>query len=134
MKKQKDKMKILIVDDNEKDLKLLESMLFQLGFEDTVKSRHGMEALELVKTQHPNLIFLDIIMPGIDGGAVKEALKEKPETKDIPTIFLSSIISKEEEKRIGRLAGGEIILAKPYSSEELQKVRDKALESVNGER
>ena len=134
MKKQKDKVKILILDDNERDLKLLESMLFQLGFQDVMKSKRGAEALELAKTQHPNLIFLDIIMPGIDGGAVREALKEKAETKNIPTIFLSSIISKEEEKRIGRLAGGESILAKPYSSEELQKVIDKALESVDGEK
>jgi response regulator RpfG family c-di-GMP phosphodiesterase len=55
----------------------------------------------------------------------KKALTINPETKDIPTIFLTSIIKKSEQKDIGQLSGGNIIIAKPYSSKELSEVIEK---------
>lgn len=89
-----------------------------------------MEALELAKKHLPDLIFLDITMPGLDGGKVRERLNENPKTKDIPVVFVSSLISKREERRIGHLAGGEIIVAKPYSSDEILKAIEKTLGSL----
>ena len=127
MGKEKKELKILIADDDEKDRKLLELKLLQLDFPTVVRAADGMEALELARKHLPDLIFLDIIMPGADGGKVKEQLEENPETNDIPTIFISSIISKDEEKSLGGLAGGHIIIAKPFSSDELLKAIDKAL-------
>ena len=120
-------IKILILDDNERDLKLLEAKLLQLGFQHISKARQGVEALELAKKHLPDLIFSDIIMPGLDGGAVKEQLKEDPKTKDIPIIFLSSIISKKEQKGIGGLTGGSVIVSKPYSSEDILEAINRAL-------
>jgi len=100
----------------------------QLGFRSIVKARGGMEGLELAMKHLPDLIFLDIIMPDVDGGKVEEKLNENPETKHIPVVFVSSIIDKDEEKRIGgRLGGGEIIIAKPYSSGEILKAIEKTL-------
>jgi CheY-like chemotaxis protein len=128
MTQEKEKIKILIVDDSERDLKLLESRVLQLGYQDVLKAREGTEALELARKHLPDLIFLDIIMPGLDGGAVKEVLKNDPKTKDIPTIFLSSIISKKEQKGIrGITGGGDTIIAKPPSLEELSAAINKAL-------
>lgn len=129
MEKGKEHLKVLIVDDNEKDLKLLEAKLQQLGFRHLIKAKSGKEGVEFAKEHLPDLIFLDIIMPKVDGGKVKGYLKENPKTKDIPTIFLSSIISKDEEKRLEGMTGGHIIVAKPYSTEELMGAIDKALKS-----
>jgi len=126
MEKAKEHLKVLIVDDNEKDLKLLEAKLQQLGFRHLIKAKSGKEGVELAKEHLPDFIFLDIIMPKMDGGKVKEHLKQNSNTKDIPTIFLSSIISKDEEKRLDGMSGGHIIVAKPYSSEELLRAIDKA--------
>jgi CheY-like chemotaxis protein len=131
MGKTKEEVKILIVDDDEKALKLLELKLLQLGFHSIVKESKGTEALETAKELLPDLIFLDIIMPGLDGGKVRERLIENPVTKDIPVVFLSSIIDKKEEKRLGgRLAGGEIIVSKPYSSDEILKAIEKTLGNI----
>jgi len=124
---EKEKLKILIVDDNEKDLKLLELKLTQLGFRNLIKARGGMEALKLAWRHLPDLILLDLMMPELDGGRVKERLKEDHKTKNIPTIVLSSIITKDEQKNMQYLKGGDIIIAKPYSSDELLEAIDKSL-------
>lgn len=60
-------------------------------------------------------------MPGIDGGALKELLTKNPETKDIPTIFLSAIITKKEQKSLEQSKTSNIIIAKPYSADEILK-------------
>ena len=127
MEKGKEDLKILIVDDNEKDLKLLELKLMQLGFRNIIKARDGQEALKLALRHLPDLICLDLMMPGLDGGMVKERLKEDHKTKNIPTIVLSSIITKDEQKNMQYLKGGDIIIAKPYSSDELLEAIDKSL-------
>ncbi len=124
---EKENLKILIVDDNEKDLKLLELKLMQLGFRNIIKARDGQEALKLALRHLPDLICLDLMMPGLDGGMVKERLKEDHKTKNIPTIVLSSIITKDEQKSMQYLKGGDIIIAKPYSSDELLEAIDKSL-------
>jgi len=127
LEKEKKDIKILIVDDSEKDLKLLEIRLTQLGFSNIIKARDGKEALKLAWRHLPDLICLDLMMPELDGGRVKERLKEDHKTKNIPTIILSSIITRDEQKSIQHLKGGEIIMAKPYSSDELLKAIDKVL-------
>ncbi len=124
---EKEDLKILIVDDNEKDLKLLEIRLIQLGFRNIIKARGGMEALKLALRHLPDLICLDLMMPEMDGGMVKERLKEDHKTKNIPTIVLSSIITKDEQRSMQYLKGGDIIIAKPYSSDELLEAIDKSL-------
>ena len=124
---EKEKLKILIVDDSEKDLKLLELQLIQLGFNNIIKAKDGQEALKLAWRHLPDLICLDLMMPGLDGGRVKERLKEDHKTKNIPTIVLSSIITKDEQKSMQYLKGGDIIIAKPYSSDELSEAIDKSL-------
>jgi len=124
---EKEELKILIVDDNEKDLKLIELKLIQLGFRNIIKARDGQEALQLALRHLPDLICLDLMMPGLDGGMVKERLKEDHKTKNIPTIVLSSIITKDEQKNMQYLKGGDIIIAKPYSSDELLEAIDKSL-------
>ena len=116
-------MKILIVDDNEIDLELLEAILMNLGFQNIIKSESGNEAIRLAEEHQPDLFFIDINMPGMTGGEFRGLLKKNPVTQDIPVIFISGMISKEEEKELGgRFASGDFIIAKPFSREKIAQV------------
>ncbi len=123
MEFEKESMKILIVDDNEIDLELLEAILMKLGFQNIITSESGKEAIRLAEEHQPDLFFIDINMPGMTGGEFRGLLKQNPATKDIPVIFISGMISKEEEKELGgRFASGDFIIAKPFSGEKIAQV------------
>ncbi len=112
----KETFKILIVDDNEIDLDLLEDALISLGFQNIVKAESGEEALRLSEEEPPDLFFIDIMMPEMSGDELRAHLKERPDTRNTPVVYLSGIISKEEEKSLqGRLPSGDLIVAKPQS-------------------
>lgn len=118
----KDKLKILIVDDSKIDLDILESILMQIGFQDIIKSVSGKEALQLAKKHRPDLIISDILMPGLDGGIFRGLLKESQITCDIPVIFISSIIDLQEETAYGgQLKSGDVLISKPYSKDRISK-------------
>ena len=128
MEYNKETLKILIVDDNEIDLELLEAILMRLGFKNIIKSKSGDEALPLAEKHQPDLFLIDIMMPGMTGGDFRARLKENSRTMDIPVIFISGIISKEEEKEFGgRLASGDFIVAKPFSKDRIAEALDTAL-------
>lgn len=112
------KKKILVVDDAEDALMIMEHIL-QLEDYAVVKARTGEEAIELSRKELPNLILLDIKLPGMDGPAVAEVIKATAETKDIPIIFLTGLLSKREEKELGHTIAGNFFLAKPCDREEL---------------
>lgn len=107
------KEEVLIVDDDIITQNMLKSALGQAGYRFAVAS-NGREAIQLATERKPGVIILDIMMPDLDGGEVAEILRKSEKTKDIPIIFLSSLISKAEEKYGGRK---DIVsfLSKPYS-------------------
>lgn len=87
--------KILLVDDQASSLMLLRELL--QGMATLYFATDGVTALELARQQHPDLIILDIEMPGMDGIAVCRALKADPVTRDIAIIFITSHIDTEHE-------------------------------------
>lgn len=91
-----DGKKILVVDDEKKIRELLELRLSSEGFE-VIIARHGEEGVEQAKKHLPDLILMDVMMPRMDGPAAVNVLQGDPATKDIPVIFLTAIITKEEE-------------------------------------
>lgn len=109
--------KILIVDDDKVTLKALESILMRAGYTVTPISL-GKEAIRIARTDSIDLIILDIMMPDMDGGEVAHTLKNDPETQHIPIMFLSSLITKNEEKSSSKRAGI-CLISKPYDREEL---------------
>jgi two-component system sensor histidine kinase/response regulator len=111
--------KILIVDDNIVNLEILRNMLGSEGYM-VIHASGGREAVQMAKKDLPDLIILDIIMPDIDGGEVASILKRHPRTKNIPIIFLSSLISKKEEKFSSSKKGISLV-AKPCRRDELLK-------------
>ncbi|MDF1593190.1 MAG: response regulator [Desulfobacterales bacterium] len=118
----KETFKILILDDNEIDLDLLEDILMRLGFENIIKSTSGPEAIRLTEAHSPDLFFIDIMMPEMSGDEFRGLLKERPATRNTPVIYISGIISKEEEKAIsGRFPSGDLIVAKPFTKSKIAR-------------
>jgi CheY-like chemotaxis protein len=112
------KVLILIVDDEEDLLFMLEKRLKSEGYS-VITTTNGTNAIALAQSQHPDLIILDIVMPGMDGGEVSAKLKEHPLTRSIPVIFLTGLLSKEEENQEKHMIRSNITFAKPFDTEEL---------------
>ena len=121
MGKEKETLKILIVDDSEIDLEFLQAQLEGLGFQNIIRCGDSRDANRLARQHRPDLILLDIMMPELSGGEVRGLLSENPVTREIPVIYISSIIKKEEQKPLEDLSGDQIIIAKPYNAEEISK-------------
>ena len=114
---QNKKKLILIADDNHENRQVLGSLLTISGYEVGVSS-DGPKTLEFVKNKLPDLILLDIVMPGMDGFEVCEKIKSGLLTKHIPIIFLTAKTSTEDILR-GFKVGGVDYVTKPFNAEEL---------------
>jgi putative two-component system response regulator len=113
-----EKAKILIADDEERNLRLIEALLLPLGYE-VILARDGEEALQKVQAVAPDLILLDIMMPGLDGFEVSRRIKNNEETKVIPIVMVT--VLGEVEDRVKALeAGADDFLTKPVDKTELR--------------
>ncbi len=121
-----DSKKILIVDDEEDLLLLFKKRLIAMGFS-VIVADNGKDALVLAESEHPDLIILDVLMPGMDGPEIAKRLKEIPETTDIPVIFLTGMFPKHEDKKQGRIVAGNVLFDKPCDIESLLVAIKKAL-------
>lgn len=118
--------KILIVDDEEKVRKLVEVTL-SVGKLEILHAGSGDEALRVIRETKPDLILLDIMMPGkLDGLDVCRILKEDPETKDIYVIMLTAK-GQQADKENGLAAGADDYFVKPFSPMELMDKIDNIL-------
>jgi len=108
---------ILIVDDNPVTIKLLGSMLSRAGYQ-VIQANSGHRALELLETLLPDLILLDIDMPGVSGLETCRIIKETPRTSDIPVIFVTASDDKNDVVG-GFSAGAQDYIIKPSTKEEL---------------
>lgn len=104
---------VLIVEDNELNMKLFHDLLEAHGYS-TLQTRNGIEALELARTHHPDLILMDIQLPEVSGLEVTKWIKEDDELKTIPVIAVTAFAMKGDEERI-RQGGCEAYISKPIS-------------------
>ena len=109
--------RILIVDDEPANLALLEAILTPQGYR-AIPARDGLEALMLVSREQPDLILLDIMMPGIDGFEVCRRLKSDEATRWIPIVMITGLANQESRIK-GIEAGTDDFLTKPFNTEEL---------------
>ena len=121
------KHQILIVDDEPLNVKLFAAILSSDNYE-IIRAFNGEEALKKVTEEIPDLILLDIMMPGIDGFEVTRRLKRDSETRDIPIILITAF-DVADYKVIGHEAGADEFLNKPVKAPEL-KARVKSLLST----
>jgi two-component system alkaline phosphatase synthesis response regulator PhoP len=104
---------VLIVDDEREIRELIAFNLGREGFR-TVPAKSGEEALALAERERPDLIVLDLLLPGIDGLAVCRRLKEKPATRAIPILMLTAK-AEDQDIVLGLEMGAEDYLTKPFS-------------------
>ena len=108
---------VLIVDDSRVGRMAVESVLKAEGHR-VIDAESGPEALEVLEQMRPDLIVLDVRMPGMDGFELCEKIRGKGEFRRIPIVFLSAACSIEERSR-GLQVGGDDFLRKPFEPEEL---------------
>jgi len=108
---------LLIVDDNQINRKLLEDILIEDGLR-VRTSDVSKNALKSIKTDPPDLILLDIKMPGMDGYEVCRQLRSNPLTINIPIIFINTL-EDEESKTKSFEAGGVDYITKPFQAHEI---------------
>lgn len=112
------KPRILIVDDNPQNVELLTALMQSEGYE-VISASNGQEALARVATLPPDLLLLDIMMPGLDGFTVCQTLKADPATRLIPIVLITAL-GEEEHKLQGIDVGADDFLTKPVSQAELK--------------
>ena len=103
--------RILVVDDEPANVRLLEAKL-QSEYFDVCTSEGGKEAIETAHSEHPDLILLDVMMPGIDGFETCRRLKSDPVTRHIPVIMVTALDQREDRIK-GLEAGADDFLTKP---------------------
>ena len=108
---------ILIVDDNPANLELLSDLLDDAGFEIWV-ARDGESAIRKAEYAPPDIILLDVMMPGIDGFETCRRLKSNPLTQEIPVIFMTAL-SDTVDKVKGLNLGAVDYITKPFQNEEV---------------
>ena len=113
----KSQIDILVVDDVKTSLLLLVDILLLDGYQ-TRQAYNADTALQLIAASLPDLILLDVNMPGIDGFDLCRQLKDSPKTEDIPIIFISGL-NDSDNIVLGFEAGGVDFITKPYSSNEV---------------
>jgi len=107
--------KVLVVDDSPSDLLNLSKILSDAGYL-VITATNGKETLVKAKAEHPDLIFLDVIMPGMDGYAACRELASAQDTKGIPVIFVTSK-NQKADKVWAQMQGAKGFITKPYTPE-----------------
>ena len=111
------KSNILVIDDNITNLKVASEQLKAVGFE-VLTARSGETGLKRARLAHPDLILLDVQMPGIDGFETCRQIKSDPQVSEIPVIF-TTVLTNVEDKLKGFEAGGVDYVSKPFQVKEL---------------
>ncbi len=110
-------LKIMVIDDSKTIRRTAESLLKKAGCE-VITATDGFEALSLIADTHPDVIFVDIMMPRLDGYQTCALIKNNDEFRGTPVIMLSSKDGLFDKAR-GRIVGSEQYLTKPFTREEL---------------
>ncbi len=123
------KVKVLIVDDEPSILMSLEFLMKKEGYRVFI-ARDGEEAFDIIKSEIPDVVLLDIMMPKVDGYQVCHFIKSTPEYAHTKVIFMSAK-SKEADMKKGLELGADMYVSKPFSTRDLlSKVNTMALSTI----
>jgi CheY-like chemotaxis protein len=112
--------KILVVEDNPQNMRLIE-MTLRAGGYTLLKATSGLEALDAAAKNHPDLIVMDIQLPGISGLEVTRQLRQMPEFRDVPIIAVTAYAMKGDMESFTE-AGCNAYVSKPINTRELPKI------------
>lgn len=118
---------VLIVDDEERNRRLLEVFMQAEGYR-TISTGDGREVVAIASREHPDLILLDMMMPGMDGFDVARALKAEPALRDIPLVVVSSLDDIASRRRV-LSAGADEVIHKPVDRWQLSQLVARLLQA-----
>ena len=113
----KSRYKILVVDDDERALVLIEAVLKPHGY-DVVLINDGRQVIPIARKEKPDLILLDIMMPGLDGYTVLKTIKKEEAIKNIPVVMVSAL-GHDGNKAVAGICGASAYTTKPINSKQL---------------
>ncbi len=114
-----EKKRVLAVDDKASNTRLVKLYLEQTNDYEVREENDAKAALSAAEEFHPNLILLDVMMPGMDGGELAACFQANPKLKNVPIVFLTAAITKGEVEAGNGLVGGLPFLAKPVVLSEM---------------
>jgi DNA-binding response OmpR family regulator len=117
--------RILVIDD-QPDIRLMCRVNLALEGYEVIEAPDGEAGLDMVFSEQPDLVLLDVMMPGLDGWTVIENVKNDPRTAHIPVVLLTARVQREDEIR-GWRSGASDYLAKPFNPSTLSEVVRRAL-------
>jgi CheY-like chemotaxis protein len=121
---------ILVIDDSPDDLRLMEKIVTEHSKLRPILANSGEEGWDILVTQHPQAVILDLFMPGLDGFTILERLRTTPELREIPVIVVSGVdLTADQKKQLENL-GQQILQKGMLTSQELLTTLDKALKRL----
>lgn len=109
--------KIMVVDDSPAELENIKNIVSEAGYP-VISATNGKDAIDLAKKEIPDLIFMDIMMPEMDGYATCRSLSGDDQTKDIPVVFVTSK-NQKADRLWAQLQGGKAFISKPYNADDI---------------
>ena len=113
------KKRILLIDDEASNTRPMKVNLERTGRYDVLTENDALHALKTARKFKPDLIFLDVMMPDMDGGQVATQFEADPELENVPIIFLTAIVTTKETGEKGFVKAGRKFIAKPLNLEAL---------------
>jgi twitching motility two-component system response regulator PilG len=110
-------LKVMVIDDSKTIRRTAETLLTKAGC-DVLTADNGFEALPIISSQHPEILFIDIMMPRLDGYQTCALIKNNPKFSSTPVVMLSSKDGLFDRAK-GRAVGAEQYLTKPFTREDL---------------
>ncbi len=111
--------KILLVDDELGFANMMKLYLEKAGDYEVTTENNPLEALNIAKSFKPDIIILDVVMPDMDGPDLAAKIKSDVSFKNVPIVFLTAIVEKDQETEINGSIGGQHFIAKPVTGEVL---------------
>lgn len=120
-----EKKRILLVDDEEDYCYFMSRNLETTGEFSVIVAHDGQEGIDLARKEHPDLILLDIILPGVSGADVASTLLSDPQTRRIPIIFLTAVVTQRElgVKAVKEIGGNNFIAKTAQTEEVIEAVK-----------
>jgi len=111
--------KIYIVDDEPSFTRIVKANLEKTGGYSVLTQNDPLQAIPEVIEFKPDMVFLDVMMPGMEGGELAALIREEPGMADIPIVFMTAIVTKQETGQGMGEIGGNLFLAKPVKLQEM---------------
>ena len=127
------KKKILLIDDEVTNTRPMKVNLERTGRYEVQTENEALHALQTARRFRPDLIFLDVMMPEMDGGEVASLIEADSELKSVPIIFLTAIVTKNESGDKGLVKAGRKFIAKPLNLEALSACIEENTPAAAGE-